>query len=359
MDNAICQHVLCVAVQPRFYNSRSNYLRGYVCAFKMPKTTAACSGGFDSRPVGAPRGGRPNPARTDRAEDGRAANGVRLCSSGANHAGKLQRRSQQHFNNPRPNTKRERRQVYVGPARWVLKDSDADALAVKWTQAAHGETHKLLGVIRAIDGRSLPFSCISGSFKIDGFAPEWTVDTDFNAPRKGICDFASAAVKLLCLLPKSAYGSCTALRAYKHVEHLFKAPPEISAALSVGRPDLYWMVASAWHIMINSKGASYKRVCSATADVVNAVWEFDCGTPAWAQLVNVFATGQIVAVATSRKSNADVVVNGGGAHSGVCIAPRDKMLAAIMLTWSTPTNWAAELPETAPAPLAKFVSTFV
>ena len=231
-------------------------------------------------------------------------------------------------------------------------------LANRWKHVAIGNPKKLIGVINAIDGRSLPFSCNAGAFKIDGFAHEWTIRADFNAPAKGVCDFAPVAVKLLCLLPRSAYGNCTGLRAYKQVEHLYKAPPEIAAALAVGRPDLYWMVASAWHIMINSKGASYKRVCSATADVVNAVWEFDCGTPAWAQLVNVFATGQIVAVATSRTTNADVVINGGGAHSGVCIAPRDKMLAAIMLTWSTLTNWAAALPETAPAPLAKFVSTF-
>lgn len=145
------------------------------------------------------------------------------------------------------------------------------------------------------------------------------------------------------------------------IAHLHTPPPQVWHALHVARPDLFWLVATAWNRMIVNSETTLELLSAMTAAVCSAAWHLDPGTRSFNDVVTAFRIAQITAVACEpTDSTADIIINGspGNSGAGITVAPRDKMLAVIVLAWSEQINWASHQPTCAPQPILTFINSF-
>lgn len=200
-----------------------------------------------------------------------------------------------------------------------------------------------------------------GTLWIEGFHAQWTLRVTLSPPAEhGACDLSAVGTRLLEALPAPQWAAVLshspAIAA--QLAHYHTPPPRVWNALHVGRPDLFWLVATAWHTMKISPGATLEKLTAATDSVCTAVWHFDTGTQAYRDILTAFRIAQIVAVPTAAGGEADITINGSPNDSmaSVTVAPRDKMLAAIVLVWSSAIAWAINPPPAAPPSIVAFIA---
>lgn len=227
----------------------------------------------------------------------------------------------------------------------------ADAIADAWSCATVAERH---GVVIECCRGPLPYTYTDHTFSVASFAPSWAVALPQPAPFRpsGTACLLGVAVRIAKVLPASLISSLMQIpRLRPKLIHITTAPAEITHALEVARPDLYWLVASAWHALKHARGATMDQICSLTRSTVASEWRFDSNTQSLSDLLLLAQRMHVVMVATSAKGTADIIIDGAGKLS---CSPRDKMLLAIALLWAEPTHWLKSMPRCAPGPVAQF-----
>lgn len=189
---------------------------------------------------------------------------------------------------------------------------------------------------------------------VDTFSPSWAVALP-HSPKlsaAGAMWFVDVAVLLAKDLPSSLISELMKLPVLRQrLIHITNAPPEITAALEVGRPDLYWLVATGWDAIKSMPSASMDTVCALTRAVTTAEWNFEANTVSFADLSLLAKRMHVILHPTGPKGTADIIIDG---EAGVSCSPRDKMLLAIGFVWAEPVRWIDTLPRCAPPALAQF-----
>ena len=164
-------------------------------------------------------------------------------------------------------------------------------------------------------------------------------------------------IKLTRELPVAVFYHILHIPQIAHgIKHLYLAPPEISAAFEVGRPDLYWLVARTWHALKTIPNICYEDMCRATATVVSSVWNLDSGTKSYRQMLSLCRALQVHMRITQKGGTADIELDG---IACVSMSPRDKMLLACAAVWGPETRWIDAMPMCVPGPLAVFRNLFL
>jgi hypothetical protein len=236
----------------------------------------------------------------------------------------------------------------------VVAGGAAEQIADAWSCATVAERH---GIVIACCEGPLRYIFADHTLFVTTFAPSWAVAVAHPAPFRaaGSACFMAVAVAIAKELPAALISQLMSVPTLRpRLIHITTAPPEITFALEVARPDLYWLVAVAWHAIKCARGASMDWVCKLTRDVTHPPWAFDCGSRAYADLALMVERMHVVLVQTAPAGTEDLVLDGAGKLS---CSPRDKMLLAIALLWGQPTRWLDTLPPCAPAPLAQFRNT--
>jgi len=243
---------------------------------------------------------------------------------------------------------------------WRPAASECGRIAGGWETQALGDIDRRFGLASAVVGAQHAYAYQHGILRIAGFHEQWTLRVAVTPPAAaGMCDFSTIGALLMGGLPASSWAAVMSHspRVAAQFEHLHTPPPRVWHALHVGRPDLYWLVASAWHAMKVLNGTTLEALTSATDDVCSAIWEVDAGTRAYADILTVFRIAQIVAIATAPGGQPDVTIKGSpnDKMASVSIAPRDKMIAVFVLAWASGIDWAHAPPPGAPEPILSFI----
>lgn len=233
-------------------------------------------------------------------------------------------------------------------------------IAGAWALQSGQDAAKQYGVAVAVLGAACAYTFTKGVFSVNEFHAQWAIAACKAKPSSasGLCDLAPVGFKLLATLPASHWFAATTCdpRATRLLAHFHTPPPRVWAALHVARPDLYWLVATAWHRMKSVRGATLESLTAATEAVCAAEWQVDAHTQSFAQIVEVMRVAQIVAVPTAPGGARDIVIGGSNNHASVTLAPRDKMLAVIVLAYARAFDWATSAPACCPKPVADFLS---
>ena len=243
---------------------------------------------------------------------------------------------------------------------WRPNPSDCNCIASGWVHQARGDAHKLHGLAVSVLNKQHAYVYRDGVLTIAEFHKQWAVTIKLLPPADhGPCDFSAVGAQLMGGLPASYWAAVLSYSPSLAAKfaHFHTPPPRIWQAMHVGRPDLFWLVATAWHTMKQHAGATLQKLTDTTESVCCAVWHVDSGTQAYADILKAFRIAQIVAVVTTPGGKPDVTINGSpnNAMASVTIAPRDKMLAAIVLAWSSDIAWAANPPPGAPPSILTFI----
>jgi len=227
---------------------------------------------------------------------------------------------------------------------------EIETICSAWSYSTISERH---GIVIALASGGALFSYVNRCFSIDTFNPSWDIiDGEFGAPAHGTVNLINVAVILARGLPAAVSAQLMEIPVIRrHLSHLFFAPPAIYRGLEVGRPDLYWMVATAWGALRRGKYATMDSVITATDALCADPWDFTTGTVALRNMTAACRACQVVAVNTPRGGIADICIDG---KVLLTIAPRDKMVLAAVLLWGSSYNWLSSIPLCAPHQITAF-----